>query len=46
MNEPSLHLYSDSSPNGFKATIALEELGLPYHLHHVQIADGLSLIHI
>jgi hypothetical protein len=21
-----LHLYSDSSPNGFKATIALEEL--------------------
>ena len=32
-----LHLYSDSSPNGFKASIALEELGLPYRLHHVRI---------
>ncbi|MCO2147196.1 glutathione S-transferase, partial [Pseudomonas aeruginosa] len=31
---PSLQLYSDSSPNGFKITIALEELGLPYALHH------------
>ena len=35
-----LHLYTDSSPNGFKATIALEELSLPYHLHHVRIDDG------
>ncbi|MGE8632527.1 MAG: glutathione S-transferase family protein [Achromobacter piechaudii] len=35
-----LHLYSDSSPNGFKATIALEELALPYRLHHVRIDDG------
>lgn len=28
---PSLQLYSDSSPNGFKITIALEELGCPTH---------------
>ncbi|QVQ28577.1 glutathione S-transferase family protein [Achromobacter deleyi] len=35
-----LHLYSDSSPNGFKATIALEELSLPYRLHHVRIDEG------
>lgn len=35
-----LHLYSDSSPNGFKATIALEELALPYRLHHVRIDAG------
>lgn len=35
-----LHLYSDSSPNGFKASIALEELALPYQLHHVRIDDG------
>ncbi|WP_043005530.1 glutathione S-transferase family protein [Comamonas testosteroni] len=35
-----LHLYTDSSHNGFKATIALEELALPYHLHHVRIDDG------
>lgn len=32
-----IDLYTDSSPNGFKATIALEELELPYHLHHVRI---------
>ena len=35
-----LNLYTDSSPNGYKATIALEELGLPYRLHHVRIAEG------
>ena len=27
-----LHLYTDSSPNGFKTTIALAELGLDYRL--------------
>ncbi len=32
-----IDLYTDSSPNGFKATIALEELELPYRLHHVRI---------
>lgn len=32
-----IDLYTDSSPNGFKATIALEELKLPYRLHHVRI---------
>lgn len=35
-----IDLYTDSSPNGFKATIALEELALPYRLHHVRIEDG------
>lgn len=35
-----IHLYSDSSPNGFKISIALEELGLPYRLQHVRIDDG------
>lgn len=35
-----LNLYTDSSPNGFKATIALEELALPYRLHHVRIEAG------
>ena len=48
MTTPTLHLYTDSSPNGFKITIALEELALPYTLHHVRIEEGehLSLIHI
>ncbi|WP_447981254.1 glutathione S-transferase family protein [Achromobacter kerstersii] len=40
MQPPALHLYTDSSPNGFKITIALEELGLPYRLHHVRIDQG------
>lgn len=35
-----IDLYTDSSPNGFKATIALEELALPYRLHHVRIDKG------
>lgn len=37
---PTIRLYTDSSPNGFKITIALEELGLPYALHHVRIDEG------
>ncbi|WP_256580770.1 glutathione S-transferase N-terminal domain-containing protein [Pseudomonas sp. QTF5] len=37
---PDLIIYTDSSPNGFKITIALEELGLPYTLKHVHIEQG------
>ena len=40
MKTPDLILYTDSSPNGFKITIALEELGLPYVLKHVRIEQG------
>jgi GST-like protein len=40
MSKPMLNLYTDSSPNGYKATIALEELELPYRLRHVRIAQG------
>lgn len=35
-----MHLYTDNSPNGFKISIALEELELPYQLHHVRIDAG------
>lgn len=35
-----IDLYTDASPNGFKATIALEELALPYRLHHIAIDKG------
>lgn len=35
-----MELYTDSSPNGFKATIALAELDLPYRLRHVRIEHG------
>ncbi|MEX5623992.1 glutathione S-transferase N-terminal domain-containing protein, partial [Pseudomonas syringae] len=40
MKVPDLILYTDSSPNGFKITVALEELGLPYLLRHVRIEKG------
>ncbi|WP_422419759.1 glutathione S-transferase family protein [Pseudomonas sp. GZD-222] len=40
MKTRDLILYTDSSPNGFKITIALEELGLPYSLRHVHIDQG------
>ncbi|MDR0207689.1 MAG: glutathione S-transferase family protein [Pseudomonas putida] len=40
MQEPRFVLYTDSSPNGFKITIALEEMGLPYRLVHVNIDQG------
>ncbi|ELX8379550.1 glutathione S-transferase family protein [Providencia vermicola] len=35
-----IELYTDSSPNGFKITILLEELALPYRLHTVNIDKG------
>ena len=38
-----IELHTDSSPNGFKITIALEELGLPYTLRHVRIDQGENL---
>lgn len=35
-----LDLYTAATPNGWKATIALEELGLPYTVHPVDLAAG------
>jgi len=35
-----IDLYTDASPNGFKISIALEELGLAYRTHHVKIENG------
>jgi GSH-dependent disulfide-bond oxidoreductase len=30
-----IELYTDATPNGLKISVALEELGLPYHVHRV-----------
>jgi glutathione S-transferase len=38
--QPDITLYTDSTPNGIKITIALEELGLPYKLEHVDISTN------
>jgi GST-like protein len=35
-----LTLYTADTPNGQKITIALEELGLPHQVHHVNLSAG------
>lgn len=37
---PEIHLYTDQTPNGIKVSITLEELGLPYTVHHVDISTN------
>lgn len=39
-NPDILQLYSWPTPNGVKASIALEEMGLPYEAHAVTLADA------
>lgn len=34
-----IDLYSAATPNGHKVSIALEEMGLPYRLHHLSFAQ-------
>ncbi len=33
-----IQLYTDQSPHAWKASVALEELELPYEVHHVRMA--------
>ena len=35
-----IDLYTSATPNGWKACIALEELGLPYTVHPIKLGDG------
>lgn len=35
-----IDLYTASTPNGWKASIALEELGLPYEVHRIDLQAG------
>jgi Glutathione S-transferase, N-terminal domain len=37
---PSLTLYTDKTPNGYKASVTLEELGLEYETMHIKISTG------
>jgi glutathione S-transferase len=37
---PNITLYTDSTPNGLKASIALEELGLTYKTEHIDISTN------
>ena len=33
-----IELYTAATPNGWKATITLEELGIPYELHSIDLS--------
>jgi GSH-dependent disulfide-bond oxidoreductase len=35
-----IQVYSDATPNGHKVHIMLEECGLPYEVHHIDIGAG------
>jgi glutathione S-transferase len=35
-----IDLYTSSTPNGWKASVTLEELGLPYEVHAIDLASG------
>lgn len=35
-----IELYTSATPNGYKATVTLEEMGLDYKLHHVQLQEN------
>jgi GST-like protein len=35
-----IHLYTAATPNGWKASVTLEELGLPYEVHAIDLGEG------
>ena len=35
-----IELYTAATPNGHKISIALEELGLPYNMHHLSLSKN------
>jgi len=35
-----IDLYTSPTPNGWKASVTLEELGLPYEVHTINLSDG------
>jgi len=35
-----IKLYTSSTPNGWKASVALEEMGLPYDVHSISLSRG------
>jgi len=40
MSSPSIDLYTASTPNGWKVSVFLEEIGLPYTVHRIDLGKG------
>jgi GSH-dependent disulfide-bond oxidoreductase len=40
MNTPSIDLYTAPTPNGWKVSVFLEEVGLPYTVHRIDLLKG------
>ena len=40
MSSPQIDLYTASTPNGWKVSVFLEEVGLPYTVHHIDLGKG------
>ena len=35
-----IDLYTDATPNGWKVSVMLEEIGMEYTTHHIDIMNG------
>jgi GSH-dependent disulfide-bond oxidoreductase len=40
MSSPQIDLYTASTPNGWKVSVFLEEIGLPYNVHKINLSAG------
>ena len=40
MSSPQIDLYTASTPNGWKVSVYLEEVGLPYNVHKINLGAG------
>ena len=40
MSSPQIDLYTASTPNGWKVSVVLEEVGLPYNVHKINLGAG------
>jgi len=39
-----IDLYTSATPNGWKASVALEEMEVPYEVHAIELSKGAQTI--